>query len=527
MIIFNLGHLIQVVASSWVILELTGSPLWVSLMVAAPTLPLLILSLPAGAAADLFDRRSLLVVASAILAVASMAMSALWAIGEISPGRLVGLGLVIGIGVALFNPAWQATVPSLVPSSLIPGAVSLNSASAGLATAVGPALGGLLVATLGPGWSFGASTVGYLAVLVAALTSGSVEWSSDRSSMPAAIATGLRYLRFSQGYLWLMLLGCLFGFTSAALRSMLPNLTSDVLGGDSTLYGILLGTFGAGALVGGLTRSLAGTLFGSRMIAACILAFGAAGVIAGLAREVWLMGAAVGLAGLLWTWILATLTSTYQLLTPDWVRGRTMSAFTLSVFGFYPLGAVAAGALGSTIGAGGSLVVFSAGIVALGFASFRMPIPVLERIESPVVEDQPRSAEGPESRREPVMVVNRWTIHPDGFDSLVDVLDDLRRLRLSTGAFQWDAYRSAGDPHQVSEVVQFHSWDQYLEHHRRTDLAGRDVIARMHRHGDPESPIVDHLIHLDVDLPKKRPSWGELIAEHEHVHRPRLDNNGA
>ncbi|MEX1270951.1 MAG: MFS transporter, partial [Acidimicrobiia bacterium] len=480
LIIFNMGHLIQVVASSWLILEMTGSPLWVSLMVGAPTLPLLILSLPAGAAADLLDRRVVLVASSGVLAAASIAMSVMWSLDQITPGRLVGLGLAIGVGVAFFNPAWQAIVPSLVPSAMVPGAVSLNSATGGVATAVGPAIGGLLVATVGPGWSFGVATIGYASILVTTLTSRTSDWNQEKGSMAVAIATGIRYLRFSNDYLWLLVLGSLFGFAAAALRAMLPNLTSDVLGGDSTLYGALLGLFGGGALIGGLTRAHAGKLFGGSLIPSCIALFGLMGIVVGLSRWLPVTAVAVAAAGLLWTWILSTLISTYQMLTPDWVRGRTMSAFVLSVFGFVPLGSVASGALGGAVGADISLIVFSVGVLGIGGLAFRMPLPVLEQIEPPVVpafvdDDTP---DGP-TRTEAVMVVNTWDISEDDFDEFVEFLSELRRMRLKTGAYQWSAYRSAGDLRRISEVFMLHSWEQHLQQHRRLDLQALETIQRM------------------------------------------------
>lgn len=524
LIIFNFGHLIQVVASSWLILELTGSPFWVSLMVGAPTLPLLILSLPAGAAADLLDRRIVLVAASAVLAASSLGMSALWWLDEVTPGRLVGLGLAIGIGIAFFHPAWQAIVPSLVPTSLIPGAVSLNSATGGVATALGPAVGGVLVATVGPGWSFAVAATGYLMILVTTSTARSVEWNQERASMAVAIATGVRYLRFSSNYLWLMLLGALFGFTSAALRAMLPNLTSDVLGGDSSMYGGLLGLFGAGALLGGLTRSQAAHRLGARLVPVCITLFGVVGVVAGVSRQFVVTAAALTVAGLLWTWILSTLLSTYQLLTPNWVRGRTMSAYVLSVFGFVPIGSVVAGMLGGVIGADGSIVAFSVGVMGIGYLASRMPLPVLEQIEPPVIPDtadaDPNQNAG---RPEPVMVVNTWTLGEDEFDDFVEFLAQLRRMRLRTGAYQWSAYRSASDLRKISEVFMLHSWEQHLQQHQRLDLPALRLIRHMERYGVEQSVVRDHLVAFDVDHPRKRPAWSDLLLDHEQMHRPHID----
>lgn len=526
LIIFNLGHLIQVVASSWLILEITSSPFWVSLMVAAPTLPLLILSIPAGAAADLLDRRRILIVSSAILATASLGMSLLWALDVVTPGRLVALGLVIGVGVAFFNPAWQAIVPSLVPSSLVPGAVSLNSATGGVATAVGPAAGGFLVATVGPGWSFVVAMVGYMAIFVTTLSAKTFAWDRDKGKMSIAIATGLRYLRFSRDYLWLLLLGSLFGFAGAALRSMLPNITSDVLAGDSAMYGALLGLFGGGALIGGLTRRQASRFLGSHMIPVCILAFGAASGVVGVSTSVNLTAVAMVLGGMLWTWILSTLISTYQMLTPDWVRGRTMGAFILSVFGFLPLGAVTSGAIGDAIGADRSLLVFAAGVALVGLLAFKMPLPVLEQIEPPVVPEPDPAAMVPDDTRQkaaPVMVMNTWTIREEEFEDFVAFLAELRRLRLRTGAYHWAVYRSATDLTRITEVFMLHSWEQHLQQHRRLDLEDQAMIERMSTFGTPDSLVGDHLVAFDVDRPNRRPAWRDLLAEHERLHLPHVD----
>lgn len=505
LVIFSLGHLVQVVASSWLILELTGSPLWVSAMIGSPTLPLLVLSLPAGAAADLFDRRIILLVSSVVLASASVIMSVLSLTDALTPARLVGLGLMIGCGVAFFNPAWHAIVPSLVPASLVPGAVSLNSASGGVATALGPALGGVLLATVGAGFSFGVAAVGYLAVLVAIATTRTEELDQEKGSMVVAIATGIRYLRFSRGYLWLLLLGSLFGFASASLRAMLPNLTSDVLGGGSTTYGILLGLFGAGAMVGGVTRSQASDRLGPNFLSVCIAVFGTVGVAVGVSRWVPVTAVIITIAGVVWTWILATLNSTYQVLTPDWVRGRTMGAFILSVFGFMPLGAVTSGVLGASVGADGALVLFSIAVVAIGGLSLRMPIPVLEQIDPPAVV-QPVAGAIPEveDSDEPVVVITTWHVPDDRFDAFLVVLADLRRVRLRTGAYQWSAYRDATDPNSISEVFMLSSWEQRVQQIKRLDTVAMQVLRLADTLCTSETMVRRNLVGFDVGAELKR-----------------------
>jgi MFS family permease len=496
--LFNIGHLVLVVASAWLILEMTGSPLWVSAMIGAPTVPILLLALPAGAVADLFDRRMILVASSAMMMVAAAGMAITTFGGLNSPSLLIALGVFLGVGVAFFNPAWQAIVPALVPQHMVPGAIALNSASGGVATALGPALGGLLVATVSPAWSFVAASIGYAVMLGASSVARRSPWESEVDTLPTAIAGGIRYLRFSDGYLVLLLLCSAFGFTSAALRAMLPNLTEQ-LGGDADLYGILLGAFGAGAMVGGVTRNYGSRLLGRRMIPLSIVAFGLSGVVVGGVPNLVVVLAGVTVSGLLWTWILATMNTVFQLLTPEWVRGRTMAAFVLAIFGILPIGAIAAGALGNVIGAAGALVAFSTAVAVVGGFAARMELPVLEEIVPPVITERSGVEGSVPSSRRPVTVVSTWTIEsPEEMAEFKSVLAELRRLRLATGAYRWNAYQAIADPARVSETYVVHSWEHHLRLEGRLDTRGKEVIERAERFGSSERHATSHLVDFDL-----------------------------
>jgi len=498
--VFNTGHLVLVVASSWLILEMTGSPLWVSAMVGAPTFPLLLLALPAGAAADLFNRQKILTASSALMMSASAGMAFTTLAEFNSPALLVALGVLLGVGVAFFNPAWQANVPALVPQHLVPGAISLNSASGGVATALGPAVGGLLVATAGPAWAFLAATTGYAVMLATSHMARPATAESDIDTVPSAIAGGIRYLRFSDGYLALLLLGSSFGFLSAALRAMLPNLTSEALGGDVGLYGTLLAVFGVGATVGGLTRNHSSRLFGRRVIPLSIISFGLAGVAVGGVSNTPVVLLGLAISGLLWTWVLATMNSVFQMLTPDWVRGRTMAAFVLAIFGILPIGALAAGALGDLVGAPEAVVVFSIAVALLGGIAIRLDLPVLEEIVPPVmVVERPKTETYPDSFKGPLMVVSTWTMESlEEIEEFGSVLAELRRLRLATGAYRWNAYRSIDDPTLVSETYVVHSWEHHLQLQHRLDTRGKEIIERAERFGSSQQHVNSHLVAFDV-----------------------------
>lgn len=516
-VVSNLGSFLQAVAAAWLMLELTGSPLWVGLMVAAPTLPLLVLAMPAGAMADLLDRRRIMLVAHGLMAVSALALAALSLTDTLTPGLLLGFGLLLGIGSAFNLPAWQAMVPDLVPNQYVASAVALNSAAFNVARAVGPALGGLLLVTVGPGPAFAANAVSYLAVMaaVAAFPKPALEERAD--SIMGAIGSGLRYARFTPSYRWLLLVAALFALTSAVLQSVLPNFTEDVLGGDAATYGLLLGAMGVGALGGAFTRPAAAARLSKRMVPASISAFGVAGVALGLAPTIPVAAAAMAVAGVLWVWILATLNATAQLLSPAWVRGRIMSLYTLAFLGCLPLGAILAGGLADIIGSAGAIVALSSGSVALGLVVSRLPLPVLDQVVTPVpdanYEPEPHvlGVEGG-----PVMVVNTWVIDEADLNPFLLVMDQVRRVRLRTGAYRWRLYRNVGDAHRMTEVFLLTSWQQHLRQHHRIDTQAAATIIRARAFDRAGGPVTHHLAAIDVTS-SALPDWDDLVA-HDAMH---------
>jgi len=512
---FNVGHFVQTVASSWYMLELTGSPFWVGLMVAAPQLPYLLLSLPAGALADLVDRRRLLQLSTMMMVLASGSMAVLWYLTVLTPRILIGLGLLLGVGAAVYSPAWMSLVPRLLPMSLVPAGVGLNSTQNGITAAFGPALGGALVAGLGAGPSFGIGALGYAVILLAVSTVSAQSSADGSSTLGMAIGTGVRYLRFSPSYRWLLLFGAMFGFTSASFRSLLPNITSDALSGGSDLYGWLLGCFGFGAAIGGLTRSrIAGRT--RHLIPLASVLFGLSGGALGLAGRPWVAGIALILVGVGWTWVLATLNTVFQLLTPSWVLGRAMSAYILSVFGLLPVGAFAAGALADLVGTAQAQLVFSGLVVLLGLVSIRMPIPSVEGIDPPEIPDDEIGHVRTEVTPAPVMVTTSWEVDEHEFEQLIDALAKLRRIRLATGAYSWSVYRSVHDARRVTEVFMVHSWEQHLLQHRRLDVKGIDAV--LHSESFGRSVVTDHLIAFDVNDRDVRPRWQDQVPVHEQMH---------
>ncbi len=519
-VVSNVGSFLQAVAAGWLMLELTRSALWVGLMAASATLPLLFLALPAGALADMVDRRRILVVSQSIMGSAAIGMAALAYFDLITPGLLLTLGLLLGIGLALNLPAWQAMVPDLVPRGLVASAVALNSVAFNVARAVGPALGGLIVATAGPDLAFFINGVSYLGVVAVVASWRGGEAPSDvAGSVRGAIAHGLRYARFTPPFRRMLAVAAGFALTSAVVQSLLPNVTDEALGGDAALFGLLLGMMGLGALVAAFSRGGVQERFGRMMVPLSIVGFGGAGLVVGLSRTAIVTGVGMFVAGIFWVWTLSTLNATVQLLAPQWIRGRAMSLYTLAFVGILPIGSIVGGAVGDVIGAAEAVAVLSGASIVLGVVVVRVGVPALGEVvatEPPAGWDlEPHEYD---MRGGPVMVVNTWVIRHEELDAFLDAMDRLRLVRLRTGAYRWRLYRNADDPHRMTEVMVLTSWQDHIRQHQRIDAEAAAALQAAIAFDRNGGPVTRHLVAVEVAHREERPPWEELLAVHRDLH---------
>ncbi len=516
------GTFIQAVAGSWLMFELTGSNAWVGLMVASATLPLLFFALTAGALADMFKRTNLMLIAQGIMGASAATMAVLSYLDRMTPGILLTLGLTLGTGLALNIPAWQALVPDLVPRGLIASAVALNSAAFNAARAIGPAFGGALVVAYGAEAGFAVNALSYVAIIIALITIGPQLEKTDREtpqSMRSAISVGIRFARFTPMFRNLMTLVALFAITSAVVQAVLPVHT-DHLGGTAASFGLLYAAMGAGALTGAIVRPRISSWFASSWVPYTISLFGGAGILLGLAPNIWVAGVGMFFAGLFWLLTLATLNATAQLLSPAWIRGRAMSIYTLAFAGVLPIGSILSGLVADQIGTSGSLLVFSSAAVLLGMASPRLKIPAIDEVESPEFsvdrasaahQDNDVSLEGG-----PVIVLNTWKIDEAAFGDFTSLMNDIRLVRLSTGAYRWRLFRSTSDPTRLTEMMAVESWEEHLLQHGRIDDTSAELIRRARTFDINGGPRTRHLIAIDVAHP---PEFDELVATHDELHR--------
>lgn len=240
----NIGTWMQNVGAGWLMTEINPSPLYVSLVQTATSLPVFLLGIPAGAAADLFDRRKLLIFTQAFMALAAGLLGLLAIAGKASAIALLLATFALGVGSTLNNPAWQAIVPEIVTRKDLPQAISLNSVGFNLARAVGPALGGLVLAAFQPGAVFllnALSFVGVIVVLFFWRRAPRAESTTVGESIVSATWAGLRYVRYSPGIRSVLVRSGAFIAGGSAIWAILPIVTRTELRGTATTYGALLG----------------------------------------------------------------------------------------------------------------------------------------------------------------------------------------------------------------------------------------------------------------------------------------------
>src|SRR6201987_2585406 len=269
----NLGILIQGVGAAWAMTQMTSSADKVALVQTALMLPIMLISMPAGAIADMHDRRIVAMASLAIALVGATTLTTLTWLGLLQPNLLLALCFIVGTGMALFGPAWQSSVSEQVPSETLPAAVALNGISYNIARSFGPAIGGVVVAAAGAVAAFAANALLYLPLLVVLFLWNRVHEPSrlPREKLNRAMVSGVRYITNSPPIKIVLLRTFVIGLIGGSLSALMPLVARDLLHGGAQTYGIILGAFGMGAVVGALNiGEIRKRLSGESAIRACI-----------------------------------------------------------------------------------------------------------------------------------------------------------------------------------------------------------------------------------------------------------------
>jgi MFS family permease len=377
-VVSNIGTWMQNTAAAWLMTSLTSSTLMIALVQTATTIPIFVLALPAGVLADIIDRRRLILTTQLWMLAIATALGLLTLVGLVSPWSLLALTAMLAFGSAMNAPAWLSIIPELVPRQLLGAAISLNSASFNLARAVGPALGGLVVASLGPAGAFLLNAASFLAVVWVVY-----RWRRNPNAqeqvgtgLGAAFRAGIRYVRDTTMLHGVLARGIAFMLCAIALLALLPSLVRHELGLDAVAYGWILGCFGAGAVLGALLQPYLRYLLKlESMVSLATVWFAAVLLFTAYEHRLIMVCFLMVNAGASWLMVVANYHTTVQVVTPSWVRGRVLAVFLLCVFGAMAFGSALWGTVAAAIGLRPTLQVAAAGLVLGLCATFRLRLP--------------------------------------------------------------------------------------------------------------------------------------------------------
>lgn len=498
-LVSNLGSLVQMVGAGWMMTTLTPSDDMVALVQASNTLPIMALALLAGAMADNYDRRMVMLAAQAFMLTVSVALALAAYAGLLEPWSLLAFTFLLGCGNAMNLPAWQASMRDIVPREDLSAAISLNSMSFNAMRSIGPAVGGLIVAAAGPAAAFTLNAFSYLALIIALLLwhPKAENRSLPREALGPAMAAGVRYVAMSPNLISILGRGALFGFGATGTLALLPLVAREMLHGTAVTYGVLLGAFGLGGILGALASTRIRARFATERIVRSSFAAAAVGTaLVGVGPGYVITVLALVVCGASWVQALSLFNVSVQLSTPRWVVGRALALYQTLTFGAMAVGAWAWGLLSdytsTSVGLFGGAIALCVG--ALVGLIRQMPeissldLDPLGRFSAPQLALDLRGRSGP------IMVMIDWRIPAVDTKAFLQLMTERRRIRRRDGARQWVLLRDLENPEIWTESYHAPTWTEYLRHNERRTKADAEIYDKLLELHRGERPVVHRMI---------------------------------
>jgi len=499
-LVSNVGNWMYSAASGWLMTSLDHDPLVVALVQTASTLPVFLFAIPAGALADIFDKRRFLVVLEVLNTALCAVYAAMVGLDLATPDNLLLFTFLIGAAGALALPAWQSVVPQLVPKEDLTSAVAANSVGVNISRAIGPALGGAAIAALGIVSPFWINAISNLAVLGALFW-----WRPPRSSktvLPAerlggAIEAGLRYAGHSPALRATLIRAAAFFLFASTYWALLPLLARTQIASGPETYGILLGAIGTGAVGGAFIMPwLRAKLGPDLLVTSGMLGTAVTLALYGLAHDAGTALVASLLAGVSWIAVLATLAVSAQVSVPDWVRGRGLALYTTVFFGCLTVGSAVWGKVAAVLGLPAAHFLAAVGVLAATPLTWRWKLPSAAGVDlTPSMHWPAPIASYPiQHDRGPVLVTVEYRTRPQDRQEFLQVLEQLGHERRRDGAYSWDVFEDAADEGRIVEAFLVASWMEHLRQHERVTNADRLLQECVDRFHLGEAPKVTHFI---------------------------------
>ncbi|MGA6097365.1 MFS transporter [Stutzerimonas marianensis] len=483
----NVGTWMHEVGAGWLMTSLSASPLSVALVQVAGSAPMFFLALPAGALADIVDKRRYLLGVQLWMAAVAMTLALLTLSGLMSVTLLLLLTLGMGIGTALMMPAWSALTPELVGKDDLQSAISLSSLGINVARALGPAIAGVLVSLSGPWATFGLNALSFFAV-IAVLASwrrepATVAFPAER--LLGAIRAGWRYSRSSKPLQAVLVRAAAFFIGASAGISLLPLIVRGELQGSAADFGLLLGSVGIGAVVGAmLLPRIRGKLSADTLVAGASVIYALVLLALASLRTLHALIPVMMLSGAAWIAVLSSLQLAAQTSVPNWVRARALSVYILVFFGSMAAG----GALWGLVASHSSIVIalLSAGtILLLGISltlRFRLPVTDADDLAPSLHWPLPVLSDDHDQERGPVMVTIDYDIAPECVAAFRQAMLQVRGMRQRNGSYSWGLMQHSENPRRWQEFFFDESWLEHLRHHHRVTRAEQRIEAAARRY---------------------------------------------
>ncbi len=482
----SFGQLILGVGAAWEMTRLSNDPSMVALVQTAMMLPLMLVALPAGAVADMFDRRKIALAGLGFSIVSSAALTAIAWFGLTTPALLLLFCVLIGAGVALYAPSWQASIGEQVSDEHLPAAIGLGTISYNLARSFGPAIGGLVVLAFGAQAAFGITAAFYIPLWLAFFA-----WQRKHqpSRLPPerihrAIASGGRYARHSPPIRTVLTRAFTFAAACAASAALAPLVAKDLLrGGEqgAAILGLLLGAQGVGAVLGALMMADLRHRFSTETIVRiCTIVTAMALIVTGYSRSLPLTCLALFFVGGCNIVGFAQLNVSVQLSAPRWVTARALSLYSSALTGGIAIGAVFWGYVAAQSNVTVAFVASGIAVAATLILGWLLPLASNEEeyTESVEIGAEPQVALGLSMRSGPIVVEVEYDVEPEQAREFYEAAMHLERLRKRIGGFDWSIARDIANPAVWTERYMCPTWGDYLRMRSRYTQADLDIQKR-------------------------------------------------
>ena len=501
-----LGYTMQAAMAAWVMATLTPSALMVALVQSASTLPFLLFGLIAGSLADIMNRRRLIIITQLVMLLSTALLGAIAVTGWVGPTSLLLLTFICGAGFTFYMPAQQASINDLVTRDDLPRAVALGAVAFNVARAIGPALAGAVAAWLGSGSALLASSLFFVIMMFGVRSLKSIE--KNLPGVPetlfAGVQSGVRFARHSQAMRSLVILNVSFTVCASALWALIPLVARDQLGLGPGGYGLLYGTFGAGAVVSALAIPDQLQKYSlNTVVRASILLWTGATLLVAATTLTWVALLGALFAGAAWVGVLSSLSAGTQSTAPAWVRARAVSINLLALQSGLAVGSFLWGALASAIEIRPTMAVSAALMLLLYAINHRVHVKLgdeadvtpFARLPELAVAVEPMPTDGP------VLVQVEYRIEEEHQPTFLQAIQAVEETRRRNGATSWRVFRDVSEDERYVERYIITSWAEYVRLRMRMTVADRMLQNRVIELQRKDVPIrVSRLI--GVNSPK-------------------------